>query len=112
MARPGGQRRSGRARTDTGGQNRDNGAQRSNPGAQRTNPAAQRRRAPRPSEQGIIPVLAGVAREVDNAMRKPPPRPGVRTKFQVVALLVREERARVMADRALTESRQIGRAHV
>ena len=106
MARPGGQRRSGRARTDTGGQNRDNGAQRSNPGAQRTNPAAQRRRAPRPSEQGIIPVLAGVAREVDNAMRKPPPRPGVRTKFQVVALLVREERARVMADRALTESRR------
>ena len=107
MARPGGQRRSGRARTDSGAQGGGKpGAQRSNAGAQRANPNTQRRRAARPSEQGIIPVLAGVAREVDNAMRKPPPRPGVRTKFQVVALLVREERARVLADRALTESRR------
>ena len=84
MARPG-QRRSGRARTDAG---------------------AQRRRAPRPAEEGIIPVLAGVAREVDSAVQRPPTRPAVRTKFQVVALLVREERARVMADGALTESRR------
>ncbi|WP_315094712.1 DEAD/DEAH box helicase [uncultured Cellulomonas sp.] len=76
MARPA-QRGSGRARTD---------------------PGAQRRRAPRPAEQGIIPVLAEIAREVDRAVQRPPTRPGVRTKFQVVALLVREERARVMAD--------------
>ncbi|MDO8106687.1 DEAD/DEAH box helicase [Isoptericola sp. b441] len=45
-----------------------------------------------------------MAREVDNAVRQPPTRPSVRTKFQVVALLVRQERARVMADRDLTES--------
>src|SRR5450759_305151 len=83
VARPGGQRRSGRARTD---------------------PGAQRRRAPRPTEQGIIPVLAEVAREVDSAVQRPPTRPAVRTKFQVVALLVREERARVMADGGPTES--------
>ncbi|HEX5331034.1 MAG TPA: SNF2-related protein, partial [Cellulomonas sp.] len=82
MARPG-QHRSGGARTEVG---------------------AQRRRAPRPAEQGIIPVLAEVAREVNSAVQRPPTRPAVRTKFQVVALLVREERARVMADGGLTES--------
>jgi len=82
VARPG-QRRSGGARTDVG---------------------AQRRRAPRPAEQGIVPVLAEVAREVDSAVRRPPTRPAMRTKFQVVALLVREERARVMAAGDLTES--------
>ncbi len=81
MARPG-QRRSGGTRSDVG---------------------APRRRAPRPAEQGIIPVLAEAAREVDVAVRRPPTRPAVRTKFQVVALLVREERARVMAAGAPTE---------
>jgi hypothetical protein len=84
VARPG-QRRSGGARTD---------------------PGAPRRRAPRRDEEGIIPVLAEVASEVDRAVQRPPTRPVVRTKFQVVALLVREERARVMADGALTESRR------
>jgi len=81
VARPG-QRRSSGARTDVG---------------------AQRRRAPRSSEQGIIPVLAEIASEVDRAVQRPPTRPAVRTKFQVVALLVREERARVKADGALKE---------
>ena len=84
MARPG-QRRSGGARTDLG---------------------AQRRRVPRPAEQGLIPVLASVAREVVSAVQQPPARPAVRTKFQVVALLVREERARLMADGGSTESRR------
>ncbi|HEY0120013.1 MAG TPA: DEAD/DEAH box helicase [Cellulomonas sp.] len=84
MVRPG-QRQSGRARTDTG---------------------AQRRRAPRPAEAGIVPVLAGVAREVDSAVQRPPTRAAVRTKFQVVALLVREERARAMTDGTLTESQR------
>ena len=99
MARPG-HRRSGRARTDSGAARTDPGA------ARRTDPGAQRRRTPRPTKQGIIPVLAEVAREVDNAVQRPPTRPGVRTKFQVVALLVREERARVMADSGLTTARR------
>ena len=43
-------------------------------------------------------MLARVSRELDSAVQRPPTRPGVRTKFQVVALLVREERARVMGD--------------
>ncbi|GGB99821.1 DEAD/DEAH box helicase [Cellulomonas carbonis] len=79
MARPG-RRRSGGTRAEGG---------------------AQRRRAPRTGEQGLIPVLVDVAREVDGAVQRQPARPAVRVKFQVVALLVREERARVMADESL-----------
>jgi hypothetical protein len=51
-------------------------------------------------------VLAEVAREVDGAVRRPPTSQAVRTKFQVVALLMREERARLKADGALTESQR------
>lgn len=87
MARAG-QRRSGRARPDAAGA------------------AAPRRRASRPDEQGLIPVLAGVAHEIDRAVQRPPTRPAVRTKFQVVALLIREERTRVRADGSLSESRR------
>jgi len=54
----------------------------------------------------MIPVLAKAAREVDGAVRRPPTRQAVRTKFQVVALLMREERARTRTDDALTESRR------
>ncbi|WP_069385287.1 DEAD/DEAH box helicase [Cellulosimicrobium cellulans] len=66
----------------------------------------QRRRAPRRDEEGIIPVLADITREVENAVRRPPTRPAVRTQFQVAALLVREERARVKADAALTPAKR------
>ncbi|WP_084037917.1 DEAD/DEAH box helicase [Demequina sp. NBRC 110053] len=76
-----GQRRSGRSRTGAG---------------------TQRRRAKRPSEKGLIPLLAALAGEVDRALQRPPIRPSVRTKFQVVALLVREERANVKADESLS----------
>jgi hypothetical protein len=54
-------------------------------------------------------VLAKAAREVDGAVRRPPTRPTVRTKFQVVALLMREERDRVRADGDLTESQRTQR---
>lgn len=84
MARAG-QRRSGGTRADAG---------------------AQRRRTSRPAEQGLVPVLAEVARDVDRAVQRPPTKPAVRTKFQVVALLVREERARVMADPELSSGRR------
>ncbi|RPF21153.1 DEAD/DEAH box helicase [Myceligenerans xiligouense] len=80
-----GQRRSGRPRAGSG---------------------ARRRRSGRPGEHGIIPVLAKVAREVDGAVRRPPTPRAVRMKFQVVALVVREERERVKADDALTDTRR------
>ena len=69
------------------------------------NGSGARRRTPRDTE-GLIPVLAGVAREVDNAVRRPPTRPSVKAKFQVVALLVREEKARVMSDGELAEGKR------
>ena len=101
MAQRGGQRGAGPG----GGTRTANGGARTANGAARTNGGA-RRRPPRPDQDGIIPVLAQVAREVDNAVRRPPTRPAVRTKFQVVALLVREEKARVMADESLTAAKR------
>ncbi|RKS80438.1 helicase-like protein [Motilibacter peucedani] len=64
----------------------------------------QRRPAGRRVQRGLVAVLTEAAREVGSAVQRTPTRPSVRTKFQVVALLVREERARVMADSALSES--------
>ncbi|MFN3866251.1 MAG: DEAD/DEAH box helicase [Demequina sp.] len=84
MARAG-QRRSGGARPDS---------------------SSQRRRAPRIKEQGLIPVLVAAVSEVEGAVKRPPARSPVRLKFQAVALLVREERARVMADQSLTSNRR------
>ncbi len=55
---------------------------------------------------GIIPVLARAVREVEVAAQRGPVRPSVRTKFQAVALLVREERARVRADDTSSISRR------
>ena len=66
-------------------------------GARRTAPRNQRRVRDRDNE-GIIPVLARAVREVETARPARPVTPSARTKFQVVALLVREERARVKAD--------------
>ncbi|WP_346774921.1 DEAD/DEAH box helicase [Cellulomonas sp. IC4_254] len=51
-------------------------------------------------------MLAGVVREIEGAVQRPPVRPAVRTKFQVVALLVREERARAMADTELSQAKR------
>ncbi len=67
-------------------------------GGARTERGTQRRRSSRPAARGLIPVLTEVAHEVASSVRRPPTRPVVRTKFQVVALLVREERARLLAD--------------
>ncbi|MCW2797150.1 DEAD/DEAH box helicase [Nocardioides sp.] len=76
-------------------------------GATRTAPRKQRRGRDLDNE-GIIPVLARVVREVEGeAQRGPVSRQG-RVKFQVVALLVREERARVKADDTSTEAQRTG----
>jgi hypothetical protein len=58
--------------------------------------------------EGIIPVLARAVREVENAVQRGPVAPSVRTKFQVVALLVREERATLKADAEATEAHRAG----
>jgi len=72
-------------------------------GATRTAPRS-RRRGRDLDNEGIIPILARAVREVEAAVQRGPAQPYVRTRFQVVALLVREERARVKADQESTEA--------
>jgi superfamily II DNA or RNA helicase len=72
-------------------------------GARRTGPRNQRRVRTLDND-GIIPVLARAVREVESAVERGSVMPSVRTKFQVVALLAREERNRVKADQASTEA--------
>jgi SNF2 family DNA or RNA helicase len=71
--------------------------------ARRSAPRGQRRTRELDND-GIIPVLARAVREVETAVQRGNIAPSVRTKFQVVALLVREERARVKADQESTEA--------
>ncbi len=63
-------------------------------GARRTAPRKQRGVDHRGD---VVSVLARTAREVEAAARRGPVTPAVRTKFQAVALLLRDERARVRA---------------
>jgi superfamily II DNA or RNA helicase len=52
----------------------------------------------------VIPVLARAAREVEAAVQKGPLKPANRARFQVAALLLREERARVKTDAKLSDA--------
>ncbi|MCW2709081.1 MAG: helicase [Frankiales bacterium] len=65
-------------------------------GAPRSAPKQQGRPRGR-DEEGIIPVLARAVRDVELAVQRSRVRPSTRVTFQVVALLVREERNRVKA---------------
>ncbi len=51
-------------------------------------------------------MLAQAVREVEADVERGSARPSVRTKFQVVAILVREERARVKADETMSEAQR------
>ena len=63
-----------------------------------------RRRARPGDEAGVIPILARAAREVESAVQKGPLKPASRTRFQVAALLLREEKERVKQDATLSEA--------
>ena len=54
-------------------------------------------------DDGILSVLAKAVREVENRVQRGQLEP---TRFQVIALLVREERARVKADETLTDAQR------
>lgn len=56
--------------------------------------------------EGIIPVLARAVREVEQAAERGRVMPHGRATFQVVALLVREERSRINADTEIAEGRK------
>ncbi|MFB2598028.1 DEAD/DEAH box helicase [Herbiconiux sp. P17] len=53
---------------------------------------------------GLIPILARKVREVEAAAQRGKVAPANRTKFLVVALLMREERATIKTDAALSDS--------
>jgi SNF2-related domain/Helicase conserved C-terminal domain len=59
---------------------------------------ATRTRGGRSDNEGLLPVLARAVREVEGAASRGPLSPANRTKFQVIALLVREERQRAKAE--------------
>ncbi|MFI5427544.1 DEAD/DEAH box helicase [Aeromicrobium sp. UC242_57] len=69
-----------------------------------TRTAPRQQRAARPLEKGdIIRVLARAVREVEAKAQRGPLTAAGRTKFQVVALLVREERTRVKNQKDISE---------
>ncbi|MCW2509291.1 MAG: helicase domain protein, partial [Modestobacter sp.] len=70
-------------------------------GTRRTAPRNQRR-----DRDDVISVLARTVREVEAAAQRGPVTPAVRTKFQGVALLLREEHARVRADQTSSDTRR------
>ncbi len=74
---------------------------RSSSGSQKK--AANRRSRPG-DDVGIIPILARAVREVENAVERGKASPANRTKFQVIALLMRDERARAKSDVSLTDA--------
>lgn len=92
MARSG-QKTTSSGRKSTGG--------RSAAGAQKK--AASRRSRPG-DDVGIIPILARAVREVENAVERGKASPANRTKFQVIALLMRDERARARSDQSLSDA--------
>ncbi|GIG55545.1 DEAD/DEAH box helicase [Demequina activiva] len=80
------------------------GRARAKGGTPRPRGGGRKQQATRPREKGLIPLLAALANDVDRALQRPPVRASVRTTFQVVALLVREERAAVKDDASLSSS--------
>ncbi|GAA4779215.1 DEAD/DEAH box helicase [Microbacterium gilvum] len=72
-----------------------------------TAPARQRKKsssARRDDEAPVIPILARKVREIEAKAQRNKLGPTNRVKFQVIAFLVREERARVKADTAITDA--------
>ncbi|MDQ1743076.1 MAG: hypothetical protein QOE23_1415 [Pseudonocardiales bacterium] len=71
---------------------------------------ARRTPSPKPGRvrgpEDVLSVLARAVREVEAAVEKGRVTPAVRTKFQVVALLVREERARVQGSQDLGQAKR------
>lgn len=64
----------------------------------------QTRRRQHQDETGIIPVLARTVRTIENSAERGKVSPSNRTRFRVVAVLVREERARIKGDTGTTDA--------
>ena len=69
--------------------------------ARRSAPRDRRRRRDR---DDVMSVLARAVKEVEAALRSGRATPATRTKFQVVALILRDERARVRAEETISDA--------
>ncbi|QEO10305.1 DEAD/DEAH box helicase [Protaetiibacter larvae] len=78
--------------------------QKSRSGAKTGNRGTQQRRRPHQDETGIIPVLARVVRGIENAADRGKVNAANRVRYRVVAVLAREERARIKTDTSLTDA--------
>jgi hypothetical protein len=73
-------------------------------GRSSTSRQSTQRRSRGADDAGVIPVLARAVREVEGAAERGKVGPTNRTKFQVIALLMREERAKAKADTVSSDS--------
>ena len=99
--RPNGPQKSGAAKS---GSKSSNSKSSSKPksGAQTKSRSNSRRK--HAHNEGIIPLLARAVREVEASAQRGKATPANRTKFHVIALLMREERARVKTEEGVGES--------
>ena len=74
------------------------------PSTRKRSGGQQQRRRAHQDETGIIPILARTVRTIENSAERGKVNPSNRTRFRVVAVLVREERARIKADKTLTDA--------
>lgn len=74
------------------------------PAQRKSSGRSTQRRSRGADDVGVIPVLARAVREVEGAAERGKVGPSNRTKFQVIALLMREERAKAKTDAALTDA--------
>ncbi|UOR02263.1 DEAD/DEAH box helicase [Leucobacter allii] len=91
--------------TATRQSNATNGSQRAAASGQRAKNAGRANgRRKHTHNEGIIPLLARAVREVEASAQRGKATPANRTKFHVIALLMREERARVKTEEGVSES--------
>ena len=69
-----------------------------------TRPSRSKSRRRHTHNEGIIPLLARAVREVEASAHRGKASPSGRTKFHVIALLMREERARVKTEEGISEA--------
>jgi superfamily II DNA or RNA helicase len=93
---------SGQKSSGQGQKPRSGGGNTSAKGGKRA--ATPQRRRQHQDEAGIIPVLARVVRGIENSAERGKVNGTNRTRFRVVAVLVREERARIKGDKSLTDA--------
>ncbi len=86
------------------GRNRSGNTKSGNRQGSRRGATQQQRRRQHQDEAGVIPVLARTVRAIENSAERGKVNPANRTRFRVVAVLVREERARIKGDKELSDA--------